>query len=79
MLSWEKLVDTGWWFEVFGVRFSGKRRAAAEFSVIGSRNCSLDLTVLIGKRFFNDEFSPSAQTAIRHGLGRVSKMMVMCV
>ena len=76
---WEKLVDTGWWFEVFGVRFSEKRRVGDKWSVFGSRNCSPDLVVLIAKPFFNDEFSPSAQTAILHALVRVSRMMAMTV
>ena len=78
-LSWEKLEATAWRFEVFGARFSEKHRAGDKSSVFGSRNCSRDLVVLIAKPFFNDDFSPSAQTAIRHGLRRVSKMMAMTV
>jgi hypothetical protein len=78
-LSWEKLVAVVWRLEVFGVRCSEKRRAGDKLSVFGSRNCSPDLVVLIARRFFNDEFSPSARTAIPHGLRRVSKMMVICV
>jgi hypothetical protein len=64
---------------IFGVRVSAKRRASGEFSVFGSRNCFLDLLVWIVKRSFGDEFSPSAQTAIRHGLRRVLKMMAISV
>jgi hypothetical protein len=76
---WEKLVATACRLPIFGVRFSEKRRAAAEFGVIGSRNCFLNLTILSAERSINVGFSPSARTAIPHGLGRVSKMMVMCV
>ncbi len=78
-LSWEKLEATAWRFEVFGARFSEKHRAGDKSSVFGSRNCSRDLAALIAEPFFNDDFSPSAQTAIRHGLRRVSKMMAMTV
>jgi len=78
-LSWEKLVATAWRFEVFGDPFSENRRASDKVRVIASRNCIPGVIVLIEKRSFNDEFSPSAQTAIRHGLRRVSKMMAMTV
>ena len=77
--SWEKLIATAWRFEVFGDPFSANRRASDKVSVIASRNCIPGVIVLIEKRSFNDEFSRSARTAIRHGLGRVSKMMAMCV
>ena len=45
-LSWEKFVATAWRFEVFGDRFSEKRRASEMLSVIVSRNCFLDLFML---------------------------------
>ena len=76
-LSWEKLIATAWRFEFFGVRFSANRRASDKVCVIASRNRIPGVIVLIEKRSFNDESSPSAQTAIRHGLRRVSKSMVM--
>jgi len=76
---WEKLVATACRLPIFGVRVSTNRRAAAEFSVFGSRNRIPGVIVLIVRQSFNGEFSPSAQTAIRHGLRRVSKMMAMTV
>ena len=76
---WEKLMATAWRFEVFGNRVSENRRAGDKLSVTVGRDCSLDLHELIARRSFNDGFSPSARTAIRHGLRRVSRMMVMCV
>ena len=79
VLSWEKLVAVAWRFEVFGDPFSERRRTNGEFSVIASRNCIPGAVVLIVRRSFNEEFSPSAQTAIRHGRWRVSKMMAMTV
>jgi len=47
------------------------------FSVIVSRSCFPKRIEWIVKRPFNEHFSRSARTAIRHGLKRVSKMMAM--
>lgn len=79
VLSWEKLIASAWRFEVFGARFSENRRASDKLSVIASRNCIPGVIVLMVKRSFNDEFSPSAQTAILHAPRRVSKLIAMMV
>jgi hypothetical protein len=79
VVPWEKLVAMGWRFEVFGLRFSEKRWAAAIVSVIVSRNGFPDLCEWIVKRPFIEHFSPSVRTAIRHGRWRVSKVIAVRV
>lgn len=79
VLAWEKRFIAALLLAIFGRRLPESRDAIAECRVVVRQNRLLDLTMFSAEWSFIASFSPSAQTAIRHSLGRVSEMMVMRV